>query len=242
MRMNRLIACALCLMTSLSAFSSTKFIESNFEEARNRAQREGKMLLLDFYASWCAPCRFMETTTFKDEKVSSILNEKFIPLKINIDDFDGYALKEHFGVKVLPTFIIFNSDGKVIERIEETLSPTHMVTMLEKNLASFKPVVKPANVSPKAAAPKKVSKSSAFTPQAATYKVQLGMYDSYDKTLAFYKRVSSKIEEPVIILHDYKGGNVVYRVLIGNFESTQDAHYYISDLLDQHGIQGHIYM
>lgn len=238
MSRNRIVLCVLFMITSLSAFSSTKFIESNFEEARNRAQREGKMLLLDFYASWCAPCRFMETTTFKDEQVSEILNEKFIPLKINIDDFDGYALKEHFGVKVLPTFLIFSSDGKVIERVEETLSPTKMTNILEKTLRSFKPVIKPANVSPK-----KVKAQAAIArANGISYKIQLGMYGSYEETLRFYNKISGLLNEPIIILHDYKGGNIIYRVLIGNFQSTNDAHFFISELKENFGLEGHIFM
>ena len=112
------IVCAILMLTTLSAFSSTKFVDSNFEDARVKAQAEGKMLLLDFYASWCAPCKFMESTTFQDPNVSAILNEKFVPLKINIDDFDGYALKEHFDVKVLPTFIIFSSDAFSSEKAQ----------------------------------------------------------------------------------------------------------------------------
>ncbi len=240
MSKNRLIVCALMMMTSISAFSSTKFFESNFEEARVRAQEEGKMLLLDFYASWCAPCRFMESTTFQDETVSSVLNEKFVPVKIDIDDFDGYALKEHFDVKVLPTFIIFSSDGKVIERIEETLSPTGMMNILERNLATHKPRIRPANVSPQTSVTKESMKKS--QPAMAKYKIQLGVYNSYEKTLGFYNKVATKLDEPVVIMHDFKGGSIIYRVLIGNFGTTEDAHYYLTDLKTKYGIQGHIYL
>ena len=229
----------LLLLCTMQSFGSTKFIVSNFEEAREKAQREGKMLLLDFYAAWCAPCRFMESTTFTDEEVSHLLNEKFIPLKIDIDDFDGYALKEHFGVKVLPTFLIFGSDGKVIERVEETLSPSRMKDLLERSLASYKPVIRATNVSPKESIR---NKTGAIQKTRSSYKVQLGMFYSYEKTLSFYQEVVSLINEPIIILHDYKGGSIVYRVLIGNFNSTNDAHFYLTELKDKHGISGHIYL
>ena len=230
------IALFLCVNT---AYSSTKFIVNNFEEARQRAEKEGKMLLLDFYASWCAPCKFMETTTFQDDRVSDLLNEKFVPLKIDIDDFDGYALKEHFDIRVLPTFLIFGSDGKVIERVEETLSPSKMVELLEKNLAQFTPVVKPANISPSTDTKRS---SSAHTAHIAKYKIQLGMYRSYESTLDFYNKMTRKLDEPVIILHDYKGGKVMYRVLIGSFSNTEEAHFYLSDLKRDYGIEGHIYI
>ena len=68
------------------------------------------------------------------------------------------------------------------------------------------------------------------------------MFYSYEKTLAFYQEVVGLINEPIIILHDYKGGSIVYRVLIGNFNSTNDAHFYLTELKDKHGISGHIYL
>ena len=239
MSMNRIIMCALFILVSLSAHSSTKFIESNFEEAREKAHREGKMLLLDFYAAWCAPCRFMENTTFKDAEVSAILNEKFVPLKIDIDDFDGYALKEHFGVKVLPTFLIFSSDGKVIERVEETLSPSRMKDILEKSLSTFRPVIRATNVSPKETNKSKIATAAE---KMSSYKIQLGMFSSYESTLRFYNKLAGQIKDPIIILHDYKGGRIVYRVLVGNFENTNEAYFYLSDLKEKYGIDGHIYL
>ncbi len=239
MTANRMIMCITLFLCVTTAHSTTNFIVNNFEEARQRAEKEGKMLLLDFYASWCAPCRFMESTTFEDERVSHLLNEKFVPLKIDIDDFDGYALKEHFDIRVLPTFLIFGSDGKVIERIEETLSPTKMVALLEKNLAQFTPVIQPANVSPSKSTQVASVADTNHTPK---YKVQLGMYRSYESTLSFYTKMSKKLDDPVIILHDYKGGNIMYRVLIGSFKTTEEAHFYLSDLKEEHGIDGHIYI
>ncbi len=222
--------------------ASTIFIEGNFEEARLKAKKEGKMLILDFYAAWCMPCRFMEQTTFADENVSTLINEKFVPLKIDIDDFDGYALKEHFGVKVLPTLLIFNSDGKVIERIEETLSPSRMQEVLHKSLKAFTPVVHATNTSPKKNTTTTEKENHSFTDKRANYKIQLGLYQSYRNTLKFYNELVGIIKDPIIILHDYKAGSVVYRVMVGNFENTRDAHFYLTELREKHGIEGHIYM
>ena len=232
------------LSTSLSA--STKYFSGNLEAARVKAEMEGKMLLIDFYATWCGPCKWMEETTFADESVSSLINSKFVPLKIDIDDFDGYALKEHFGVKVLPTFLIFNEEGKIVERVEETLPPSKMKAVLERSLTVFTPKVHETNISPSKAIElaTKEERKSKFEERTiqSSYKLQLGMFSSYEQTLNYYNQVSGILEDPVIIMHDYKAGQVIYRVLIGNFSSTSEAHYFQSDLKGRFNIDSHIYI
>jgi len=231
---------------SASLSANTNFYSGNFESARAKAQLEGKMLLIDFYATWCAPCKWMDETTFKDENVGQLINEKFIPLKIDIDNFDGYALKEHFDVSVLPTLLIFNEEGKVVERVEETLSPSKMTAVLERSLASFSPKVHSTNLSPSDAAglTKAGEKAEGFkiTAVESSYKLQLGMFSEYESTLSYYNQVAGLLEDPIIIMHDYKAGKVVYRVLIGQFASTDEAHYYQTDLKSKFNIDSHIYM
>ena len=245
--MKRYVLLALILLSQQLIWSSNiRFHTGTFEAAKDKAQNEGKMLLIDFYASWCAPCKWMEQTTFKDPKVVETVNEKFIPLKINIDDFDGYALKKHFGVNVLPTILIFNEEGKIIERIEETLSPVKMLNLLDKSVAAYTPKLHAKNKSPKDVV-KNALKDSKRAPfklasQKSNYKLQLGLFGSYESTLSFYNEISAVVEEPIVILHDYKGSSVVYRVLLGNFSSTHEAHFYKSSLKEKYNIDSHLYL
>ncbi len=245
MRINAIITSFL-MTIAFSLSANTDFYTGNFESARAKAQLEGKMLLIDFYASWCSPCKWMDETTFKDEGVGELINDRFIPLKIDIDDFDGYALKEHFDVSVLPTFLIFNEEGKVVERIEETLSPSKMTTVLNKSLESFTPTIHNTNISPSVAAKlkKEGERPDGFkiATSESTYKLQLGLFSSYESTLVYYNQVAGLLNEPIIIMHDYKAGKVIYRVLIGQFGSTEDAHYYQTDLKSKFNIDSYIYM
>ena len=74
-----------------------------------------------------------------------------------------------------------------------------------------------------------------------SYKLQLGTFTSYASTLKFYNNISAKLDEQVIILHDYKGDNTIYRVLLGNFNNTTEAEIFKTELMDNHNISSYLY-
>ncbi|CAH1426396.1 unnamed protein product [Lactuca virosa] len=69
-----------------------------------------KLLVVDFTASWCGPCRMMAP-------IFAELAKKFtdvIFVKIDVDELKSIA--EDFSVEAMPTFM-FLKDGKVVDRI-----------------------------------------------------------------------------------------------------------------------------
>lgn len=79
--------------------------EVRFEEAL----KSGKPLLVDFWASWCGPCR-MQGPIIED--LAQELGEKAIVAKVNTDEYGDLA--ERFGVQGIPTLIVFK-DGKPVK-------------------------------------------------------------------------------------------------------------------------------
>ncbi len=67
-----------------------------------------KPVLVDFWASWCAPCKAIAPSL---EEISNELGEQITIAKINIDDNPMTPSK--FGVRGIPTMMIFK-DGKVV--------------------------------------------------------------------------------------------------------------------------------
>ncbi len=242
-RLQFVSAFLLVLISSVAYASAIEFHNGNFNSAKNRANLEGKMLLVDFYASWCVPCKWMDETTFSDPSVIKKINQDYVSVKVNIDDFDGYALKEHYGVKVLPTVLIFNNEGKIIERIEETLPPSKMNMVLDKNKMNHSQIVHKPNISPEKlsyVAPR-TSNVGAKKERAARYKLQLGVFSNYESTLKYYRNIKKSVDQPIIILHDYKGDNTIYRVLTGNFKNTIEAEIYKTDLKRNFNIDSNLY-
>lgn len=121
------------LMANSTKPSGFKFHKGNLTTAKQKAAKEGKLYMVDFVAKWCMPCRWMEETTFSDPRVIKYLEDNYVAVKVDIDDFDGFAYKQLYDIKILPSILIFNSKGDIIDQYQESLSPTKMLKILQKH-------------------------------------------------------------------------------------------------------------
>lgn len=101
-------------MQKLTIYANGKLETINWQKisldkAQQKAQLEGKRILIYFTAKWCAPCRKMEQEVFQDYTVIRAVNDNFIALKIDVDAWGGKKWKEDFGVKGMPEFFILDA-------------------------------------------------------------------------------------------------------------------------------------
>jgi thiol:disulfide interchange protein DsbD len=78
------------------------------------AQRQGKPIIIDFYASWCAPCRELEKKTFHNSSVVKFAESGFIMIKVDLsrnnNPVDELLLKR-YGIKGVPTVVFLGTNG-----------------------------------------------------------------------------------------------------------------------------------
>lgn len=81
-------------------------------------QAQGKPVMIDFYADWCASCKYLETTVLQNPKVLSLLKHVVV-LKIDItaNNEDDKAILKHFNVLAPPTFLFLNREGKELPEL-----------------------------------------------------------------------------------------------------------------------------
>ncbi len=85
--------------------SEKKFGVSNFETEVLGAD---KPVLVDFWATWCMPCRMLAPTI---EELAEDLEGKVIVGKVNVDEDPDLARK--YRVASIPTLIVFENGAEV---------------------------------------------------------------------------------------------------------------------------------
>jgi len=118
-----------------------KYDSLSFLDAKNQPQKlsdyKGKLILLNFWATWCAPCKEEMPSLDLLQKNKDLNNLKIFPINVGKDNlekasnffkdikiknlqlyFDSpVTLAKEFGLRGIPTSILFNKDGFEFARI-----------------------------------------------------------------------------------------------------------------------------
>ena len=131
--MKKLLLIYVGIFCSVLALGQTNFQKLTLDEACTKAKAEKKLIFVDLYTSWCAPCKMMADKVFPDVKLGAFMNERFVCVKYDTGaDKDGSELAKKFNVQAYPTFLILNVDkGLENQIVGATLEPLDFMNQVE---------------------------------------------------------------------------------------------------------------
>ncbi len=106
--------------------ASDKIINVTADDFEDKVLKSDKLVLVDFWAEWCGPCRMVAPTL--DEIAEE--NDKVQIAKVDVDNQQDLAFK--YQVSSIPTFILFK-DGEVADRMMGAMPKASFENLIERN-------------------------------------------------------------------------------------------------------------
>lgn len=140
--MKKLFATLLIGASMLTASAQTDFRHITFDEALAAAKQENKLVFIDFFTTWCGPCKKMSAQTFPMPEVGDFMNAKFVPLKLDAEK-EGAQLAKTYGVRAYPTYVVVDAEGKEVAKFSGYMEGAQFI---DKVSAAIDPEQQPERI------------------------------------------------------------------------------------------------
>ena len=105
----------------------TEILNLNQSNFSTIIHSENKLILVDFWAEWCAPCKMLAPIL---EEISKDLEEKILICKVNLDE--NQDLASEFSIKSIPTLLLFEN-GKLKDTKVGLLSKMDLLNWIDQS-------------------------------------------------------------------------------------------------------------
>ena len=90
--------------------------------------QEDKLLVVDFFATWCGPCKKLSPTL---DEVSEELGEQVNIVKVDVDESEDLAMD--YGIRSVPTVLFFKG-GQQVDKFVGALPKSEIVAKIQAQL------------------------------------------------------------------------------------------------------------
>ncbi|MCB9854449.1 MAG: thioredoxin fold domain-containing protein [Phycisphaerales bacterium] len=125
---HRIIALTAFFITSF-AVAETPFEDISYPAAVRKAQAESKVVMIDFYTTWCPPCKMLDSRTWPNADVQKWLAKHAVSIKVDAEASKEFA--DRFKVRAYPTIVFVRPDGTVLDRLVGFHNPTNFIEAAE---------------------------------------------------------------------------------------------------------------
>jgi thioredoxin 1 len=101
-----------------------------------QAKQANKLVFIDFYATWCTPCKVMDKEVFTTKTTADFLNKNFICYKVDGEKGNGEILKTLYNINAYPTLLFLDQEGNILTRNEGSLSASALKALGEKAISN----------------------------------------------------------------------------------------------------------
>ena len=87
-----------------------------------------KLVIVDFWATWCGPCRMLSPLL---DEVEEEMSDKITVVKVNVDDADEIAMR--YRIMSIPTLLFFKN-GQIVDKTVGAMPKSTLVDKINANL------------------------------------------------------------------------------------------------------------
>ncbi|MFI3322987.1 MAG: thioredoxin family protein [Rikenellaceae bacterium] len=112
-----LFTLALLFSVAVASAQVTFDTSSTLKALMTKSAEEEKLIFVDCYATWCGPCKYMDSNVFSNKNVGEYMNNNFINAKYDMESGEGLIVARRYMIKSYPTFLILNKKGEEVARL-----------------------------------------------------------------------------------------------------------------------------
>lgn len=119
------------LCTTFCSISSASVWVTDFSKALTEAKQSSKPIFVDVYAEWCTWCHKLDKEVYSDPKFTDYMKNYVLARIDSEDGGQGTDVAQKYDIDSLPTMIVLNSQGKVLDRITGFMTTPKLIEELE---------------------------------------------------------------------------------------------------------------